>query len=326
MDDMTRFERQLADELDDMAGPGRDIDALEMTRVVSTRSSRWQLRSMFSATRVVLAGSLAALVLAYLVIGRAPSAPELQVVPGASASPSAPATVLPGLVTEEVEPGVLRIIRDDAGHDLDAGHPDWRLDLDGITITSDGTIWLRTSAHDEDNGVDQAGPPLWALGRPGGVTPPVWGGDPIPLADGTMLFPGDPGHVFDGTTFTPDNGATVRPVSGGMLWLLEPDDLMGLVPDGVTIKPPVGRLAVMWHVGDGRWSTVSEASQSARSGDHTCRPTSSGVSCIDDSRGNEVRYLRGNQINQVAVAPDGAIWAVGALDGQGGGLYRISLR
>ena len=32
MDDETRFERYLAEELDDMAGPGRRIDAMAMTR------------------------------------------------------------------------------------------------------------------------------------------------------------------------------------------------------------------------------------------------------------------------------------------------------
>ena len=327
MDDMTRFERDLADELHDMAGPGRDIDGLAMTRAASAHPARWRLRSMFSANRMVLVASLASVVLALLVIGRAPTVPEQQVVPGAaSASPSAPASVLPGLVTEEVERGVLRIIRDDAGHDLDAGHPNWRWDLDGITITSDGTIWLRTSPHDTDNDAGLAGPPFWALGRPGGVYPPSHTGDPIPLPDGSILFLGDSDHVFDGMTFAPDRGPAVRPVPGGMLWLLEADGLMDLVPDGATVEPPVGRLAVIWDVDDGRWSTLSEAFRSARSGYHTCRPTSSGVSCVDDLRGNEVRYLRGTNINQVAVAPDGAIWAVGALEDQGGGLYRISPR
>src|SRR6186713_265774 len=131
MDDMSRFERRLTEELDEMAGPGRDVDAQAMTRAVATQAPRWRSGSMFSATRLVLAGGVAALVLIVVVIGGTRPHPE-ELTPGASASPSAPATLLPGLVTEEVEPGVLRIIRDEAGHDLDVRHPAFRYDLDGM--------------------------------------------------------------------------------------------------------------------------------------------------------------------------------------------------
>ncbi len=34
-------------------------------------------------------------------------------------------------------------------------------------------------------------------------------------------------------------------------------------------------------------------------------------------------YLAGTLINEVVVAPDGTIWAVGDYDGDNGGLYRI---
>ena len=39
-----------------------------------------------------------------------------------------------GLVTEEVEPGVERIISDDAGHDLDERHPTYRYDMDHVSV------------------------------------------------------------------------------------------------------------------------------------------------------------------------------------------------
>src|SRR5262245_34766923 len=42
---------------------------------------------------------------------------------------------LDGLVTEEVEPGVERIIRDDAFHDLDDTHPTYRYDMDDVFVT-----------------------------------------------------------------------------------------------------------------------------------------------------------------------------------------------
>ena len=51
-------------------------------------------------------------------------------------------TELDGLVTEEVEPGVERIISDDAGHDLDERHPTYRYGMEDVPVTPDGTVWL----------------------------------------------------------------------------------------------------------------------------------------------------------------------------------------
>ena len=61
-----------------------------------------------------------------------------------------------GLVTEEVEPGVERIISDDAGHDLDETHPTYRYDMDDVAVTPDGTVWLSTTYSRSDN---EANPP-----------------------------------------------------------------------------------------------------------------------------------------------------------------------
>jgi hypothetical protein len=71
-----------------------------------------------------------------------------------------------GLVTEEVEPGVERIIRDDAGHDLDEGHPTNRYDMDNVLVAPDGTVWLSSSYLGSDNDVNAYGPLVWALGQP----------------------------------------------------------------------------------------------------------------------------------------------------------------
>ena len=49
-------------------------------------------------------------------------------------------TELDGLVTEEVEPGVERIISDGAGHDLDERHPTYRYDMDDVAVTPDGAV------------------------------------------------------------------------------------------------------------------------------------------------------------------------------------------
>jgi hypothetical protein len=135
-----------------------------------------------------------------------------------------------GLVTEEVEPGVERIIRDDAGHDLDETHPTYRYDMDHITITGDGTVWLSTTYHGSDNVANPPGALVWALGQPD-------------------------------TTHLPD---------------------------------------VFF-----------------------CDTPGIGVICIDES-GVYTTYLAFTPINEVAVAPDGSVWAVGGYDGDNGGLYRIT--
>ncbi len=87
MDDMTAFERQLAAELGDMAGPGRRVDGMAMVRTVSAQSPTWRFGSMFSATRFVVAGVIVALFGSFLLAGvLTQPRGETQPVPGASAS------------------------------------------------------------------------------------------------------------------------------------------------------------------------------------------------------------------------------------------------
>ena len=142
-------------------------------------------------------------------------------------------TELDGLVTEEVEPGVERIISDDAGHDLDEGHPTYRYDMDDVAVTPDGTVWLWSSYHETDNEANSLNGLLWALGEPGMSELPDVYCDPVPEEEGL------------------------------------------------------------------------------------------GVICVDTPEGVLTTYLAGTLINEVVVAPDGTIWAVGDYDGEGG-LYRIT--
>jgi hypothetical protein len=79
-------------------------------------------------------------------------------------------TDLDGLVTEEVEPGVERIISDGAGHDLDETHPDFHYDMDDVAVMPDGSIWLWSSYHDTDNEANPEGGLVWVLGEPGITT------------------------------------------------------------------------------------------------------------------------------------------------------------
>ena len=83
-------------------------------------------------------------------------------VAGASLAPSDD-----GLVTEEVEPGVERIISDGAGHDLEERHPTYRYDMDDVFVAPDGTVWLATSYRAADNDVNPPGGLVWALGQSG---------------------------------------------------------------------------------------------------------------------------------------------------------------
>ena len=71
------------------------------------------------------------------------------------------------LVTKEVEPGVVRVISDGAGHDLEKRHPTYRYDMDGVFVAPDGTVWLRTSYRDTDNDANPPGGLVWALGQSG---------------------------------------------------------------------------------------------------------------------------------------------------------------
>jgi hypothetical protein len=56
-----------------------------------------------------------------------------------------------------------------------------------------------------------------------------------------------------------------------------------------------------------------------------CGTDGYGVTCWAEDTGTETTHLADTPINQVAVAPDGTVWAVGGYAGDNGGLYRISL-
>ena len=71
------------------------------------------------------------------------------------------------LVTEEVEPGVVRIKSDGAGHDLEQRHPNYRYDMDSVWVAPDGTVWLNTSYRESDNDANPPGGLVWALGQSG---------------------------------------------------------------------------------------------------------------------------------------------------------------
>jgi hypothetical protein len=219
-------ERQVAQELLRRAGPVRPVDdAAVYATVAAAGPHRWRFRAMFSATRIIGATAIVALAGGSLLTG------ALLPFRGDDTRSDAQG---PELVTEEVAPGVERIVRDDVGHDLDARHPTYRYDMDKVFVTPDGTVWLSSTYHDTDSAANdpEDGPMLWALGQPG-------------LS-----------HLPRMTCHRADSGF--------------------------------------------------------------------GVECNDGVTGRQSFYLLDTLITDVAMAPDGTVWAVGDHAGENGGLYRIT--
>ena len=152
----------LRSQADAMQVPEPQFGSTTMT-LIDNESDRTQteIRPRWPIVAVA-AAAIVAIVAGGLVIATRDDADDPQLT-GAAPGPTGP----DGLVTEEVEPGVERIIRDDVGHDLDEGHPTNRYDMDDVAVTPDGTVWLSTSYSGSDNDADSHQAFLWALGQPG---------------------------------------------------------------------------------------------------------------------------------------------------------------
>ncbi len=280
--------------------------------------------TMFSAVKFIAAGVIVALFGGLAIAGVLTTQQDGELLPAAvteSASPTTSAADALPLVTEEVEPGVERIVSDGVGHDLDETH---RYYMEGIALAADGTLWL--SSLDEAN---SGGALVWALGQPGvyGVEQgvPEDGGFLAPLHDGSLLIVADDVVRLDGETFVPDDGPAYRPMPGRSrtLWLIEPDDMMGLVPEGESVARPRSVLPAVWTGFD--WLSPEAFARVYTDGRDTwCGTSGVGVTC-EDPRGNVTAYLADTPINQLVMTSDRSVWAVGGYDGGPGGLYRITL-
>ena len=143
MVDMDALERQLADESLRIVGPARSVDDLTVFESVAaaSRSQRWGF-DMFSALKFITAGVIVALFGGFLLAGILTTEQEGEVLPAAVTQSPPPMTteeLLSGMVTEEVEPGVVRVLNDGV-RDLsssDTGYPGHSVD-----VTPDGSVWL----------------------------------------------------------------------------------------------------------------------------------------------------------------------------------------
>ena len=325
MDDMTAFERQVQRRVHRFVGPARPVDDLAIFEHITAanRQKGWGF-TMFSALKFATAGAIVALVGGFLLAGILTTQQDGEVLPAAVTESPSPTTSAPDallLVTEEVEPGVERIVSDGAGHDLDETH---RYYMESIILAADGTLWLLSfSEADSEEAL------VWALGQPGvygaeqGV--PEDGGFLVPLHDGSLLIVADDVVRFDGEAFVPDDGPTYRQMPGysRTLWLIEPDDLMGLVPEVEYAARPRSVLPAVWTGWD--WLSPEAFARVYTDGRDTwCGTPGVGVTC-EDPRGNVTAYLADTPINQLVMTPDRSVWAVSGYDGGLGGLYRITL-
>ena len=115
MTDMTAFERLIAQDVRDEVGPEETVDALAIARTAIADSTRWRFPSMFSALKFVTAGVVVALFGGFLLAVILTTQQGDEVLPAAvteSPSPITSEELLSGMVTEEVKPGVFRVLHD----------------------------------------------------------------------------------------------------------------------------------------------------------------------------------------------------------------------
>jgi hypothetical protein len=165
MDEMTAFDQQIAREVVREAGPSEPVDgAAIFTAMTTTQSPKWRFQSMFSATKFVVAGAVVALFGGFLLSGVLTQQPSDEPLPPAAASASASPEVgvseqsarsdlLPGvdLVTEQVEPGVYRVLSDGV-RDLADGWPDeLQISKRNVVAGRDGSVWLFRPDPEDDH-------------------------------------------------------------------------------------------------------------------------------------------------------------------------------
>jgi hypothetical protein len=256
----------------------------------------------------------------------------------------------PALVLRKIEPGVHRVIRDGAGHDTRRKYPVHHRDMDHVAVGPDGTVWIASTARGSDNDrLDHF--QVWALGQRGlhgkrqGVPENISSLAFTP--DGTLWAIGNRVATFDGKTWSRQAGASdIKAKSDdGRLWLVDHQH-GGLVSwDGSAFTPhlpgrwvqslmtgPTGELWAIgenvWQLDGDGWAAVNGARNEIALADGSTVQIRGDGGGIEHVQGDtKTPYLKGRYVNEIALAPDGSIWAVGGLDMQeNGGVYRVRLQ
>ncbi len=248
--------------------------------------------------------------------------------------------------TKEVAPGVLRILDDDAGHDLARKWPKGQGGHSHIAVGPDGDVWLSVMIRvKRDDGRQRNVSRLWPLGRE-----KTYGrADGLGEYHGSLAFDDD-GRLWlfgsrvaifeDGEwSSTKASNSVVAPE--GSVWLgggigVEQWDGTELIPhlEGIwTGNVFLGADDIIgveaWdgmRLFDGtEWQVVSRrGSNRAISED--------GVLAVRTDNGKGIRLHRDGQeatvldrmrVNSVSAAPDGSFWVAGSVGNKRGALYRV---
>lgn len=264
---------------------------------------------------------------------------------GAAAQEDMAAPDVESFRTKEVEPGVVRILDDNSGHDLTRKWPEMRRDIDHIAVGPSGQVWLSVTASGSDN--DRLdGARLWPLGQAATYGPKDGAGKNhnrlIFGEDGRLWVIGNRAAVFDGNEWTssPVKGSVTAP--DGTVWLsgsgfgVESWDgaeltrhLENMFTDQVFAGPD-GTIGVFAWDGiyfyDGTdWTREGQAdSRRAVSPDGVLAlfPDSGGGVRLHGS-GEVATVLQGNRVNEITAAPDGSFWVAGGVGKSNGGVFRI---
>jgi hypothetical protein len=103
--------------------------------------------------------------------------------------------------------------------------------------------------------------------------------------------------------------------------MFEPDELMALVEEPDSVEAPEGLLAMIWQRG---WRTLGDFRRDNRNAGLGRCSGGDGVTCVNDVDRWRDSWLEGTSISDLAVSPDGTIWAVGDYRGDPRGIYRIT--
>jgi hypothetical protein len=335
---MTAFERRVADGMRHRAGPICPVDDLAVYELVvaASRSRRWGF-TLLSAARLAAAAAIVTLFGGLLLAGILTSPRHEGVLPAAvTASPSPMPTeaLLSGMVTQEVEPGVHRIIEDGVRELMQQGTPS------DIVAGPDGSVWLgyegrwlrlgrtdESSALGEMSGESEVAPDgsLWNIANGNvyewdGESWTQWDADSQGLAArGLAIAPDGTVWVTEGDT----DGETTH-----LYRLARPtDEGLTAVPDWTGIHPRAAGWGHMVVAPDSDVWLVGEATPDLPGYDNG-GPTVDAFLRFDGSEWHSVavpddlRWAWGGQSFDIGV--DGTLWAaVGRSSEDEDGLARL---
>ena len=284
--------------------------------------------TMFSALKFIAAAAIVALFGGFLLAGVVTTPQGDEMAPAAvTESPSSMTTeaLLSGMVTEEVEPGVFRVLDDGAGHTFPLVGVDHPRDVDGLYAAPDGAVWVRLSPCCSDNEVE--GVPdqiLLRLVTPGNhvASPDGYPGG-LSLAtglDGT-LWAGGYSEVaaWDGETWAkhdprpgddhggPDPGVWIEVLPDGSVWTTYHEGSAWLGPDGweafSTADGAPGWLADIVLAPSGDIYSVGGPLNGSPDGGQLVR--------LEDGKWQEVPLPvtdEAARVTGIRQAPDGSLW------------------